>query len=376
MNEKIIFFHPYFRDGGVERTNIRVSRYLIKKGYDVEFLSLSFEGKIMEEAQQAGITLVALETERTISAIGKIRAYMTDLKKTYKVSIISCQNYANIVMWIALIGKRAGLKLIFAERNSPASLSEYGASKKDKLLLWLMKRIYRYADAITANSQESADDLSELVGAPVTCIYNPTISENYEAKATEKVADEWFLDTIPIILAVGRLDRQKDFPTLIKAFSKVKQEQECRLVIVGEGKDREELTRLVKDLDLEESVKMLGFDSNPYKYMKRATIFASSSIYEGLCNTLIEATALQIPCVATNCKSGTKEILLYGEGGYLADVGDVDGLAGGLVWALKNPEEAKQKMQKAYMALDRFTEETVGKKYLNLLGLSENKTGE
>lgn len=367
MKKKIIFFHPYFGDGGVERTNIRLSRYFIKQGYIVEFLSLFFAGKIVEEAREAGVHLVELKNERTLSAVFSVRKHIKEEKKNYHVSVISCQNYANIVMWFSLIGIRKGLKLIFAERNSPASLMEYSISKKDKLILWMMKKVYRYADAVTANSQDSADDLSQLVHTAVTCIYNPTFSENFEEKSREKVEEQWFYEDMSVILAVGRLERQKDFSTLIKAFAIVRAKYDCRMVIVGEGSERSKLEELIQELNLTKDVHFAGFQKNPYKYMSKAEFLVSSSIYEGLCNTLIEAIALKCPCVATNCKSGTREILLDGKGGKLVKVGDVNEMAEAMIWTLENRDEARGLMQQAYQQLHRFTEEEAGRKYLDVI---------
>lgn len=374
MKNKIIFFHPYFRNGGVERTNIRLSRYFIEKGYEVEFLSLFFEGQIVDEAKACEIRLVPLGEKRTRKAITKIRKYIKQEKKSAHITIISCQNYANLVMWFALVGIRDGVKLIFTERNHPVSLQQYAPGLKSILTILLMKCIYRHADKVVAISQELADDLSKMVHVPVSCIYNPTYSEDFSKMAEEEVADQWFEQDKPIVLSVGRLEKQKDFVTLIKAFAKVKACMECRLVLVGDGSQREKLEKIVDNLNLKENVKILGFDPNPYKYMVRADLFVVSSIYEGLCNTVIEATALKTPCVVTDCKSGPKEILLYGDGGKVVNVGDVDAMADAILWVLNHENDARLLMEKAYRGLSRFTLEATGSRYLDII--ENNISGE
>lgn len=373
MNRKIIFFHPYFGDGGVERTNIRLSRYFMRQGYQVDFLSLYFRGQIVEEAKACGVKLVELKQKRTAQAVHTIRRYVVKQKKEFQVYIISCQNYANIICWFSLIGQRKNLKLIFTERNNPISLQKYSVSYKDYFILWLMKKIYPCADQIIAISKELADDLSRLVNTPVAYVYNPTFSENFEEKAREVVDEEWFMEDIPVILSVGRFERQKDFPTLIQAFHKVREKRVCRLVLVGDGTKRKALEELVDKLGLEQDVKFIAFDTNPYKYMARATVFVVSSIYEGLCNTVIEATALHVPCVVTDCKSGPKEILLYGEGGKIVSVGDVEEMAEAIEWVLDNKKEAEALMQNAYRHLYRFTEEEAGKRYLEILNMEKSQ---
>lgn len=366
MKEKVIFFHPYFRNGGVERTNIRVGRYLKKAGYDVVFLSLFFEGKIQNEAKKAGIELVSLECKRTLLAFDKIRSYICEQKRECFVHLICCQNFANIITYFALFKQRSNLQLIFAERNDPIYL-QTSNKLKDKIILLGIKTIYKKADKITANSIELAEDLSKVANCRVECIYNPTYSDVFEKLSNQRVEDRWFNESIPIVLAVGRLEEQKNYSMLIDAFSLVRKEKECRLVIIGEGSQRGMLIEKVRRLKLESCVKFLDFDINPYKYMAKADVFAVTSKYEGLCNTLIEATAVKTPCVATECKSGNKEILMNGRGGKLSPEGDTRTFAESILWVLNNSDEAKNMMEVAYDNLYRFEESRVGEKYIDLL---------
>lgn len=366
MKQKVIFFHPYFRNGGVERTNTRVGKYLTKLGYEVVFLSLSFEGEIQNEAKNAGIQLVSLQSKRTVFAVGKIRKYIREQKKDAFVHLICCQNFASILAFFSLLGERKNIQLIFAERNDPIYL-QMSKSLKDKLILFGIEKIYKKADLVTGNSKELAEDLSKVAKCPVRSVYNPTYSEAFLELSKEPVYDKWFTEDIPIVLAVGRLEKQKDYELLIEAFALVRAKIVSRLVIVGEGSQKEMLLAKVAELGLNTCVKFLDFDANPYKYMARADVFVVSSKYEGLCNTLIEATAVRTPCVATECKSGTREILLDGKGGKLSPVGDAYALAKSIVWVLENPKDADRLMEVAYKNLDRFDERIVGEQYISLL---------
>jgi glycosyltransferase involved in cell wall biosynthesis len=126
---------------------------------------------------------------------------------------------------------------------------------------------------------------------------------------------------------VGRLQQQKDYPTLLHAFAQVRQTRPVHLLILGEGKERAQLEELIKKLGLEDDVSMPGFVMNPYAYMARASMFVLSSRWEGLPTVLIEALCCGTPVVSTDCPSGPREILKDGQYGQLVPVGEANALA-------------------------------------------------
>lgn len=365
--KKIAFFHPYFAFGGVEKTNLRLAKYFIEHGYQIDFLALSFSEHLQKEMDELGINRVTLKAKRTSSAIPELKSYMKEEQKKGKLTFISCQNFANLITIFAIPRNREHLKVIVSERLHPAEFDFHGKGKKGKLILALMKKFYKKADVIVANSKETADELARITGEETKYIYNPTLSGNYMARAEEAVEKSWFHEDVPVIISVGRLSKEKGFDTLIKAFEKVQKEIDCRLVIIGDGPLKDELEELAENLGVAEMVWMPGYDSNPYKYVRKADVFVLSSLFEGLPNTLIEALAVGTPCVATNCKSGPKEILLNGEGGYLVDVCDEDAMAEALIKTLREPEKTKAMLEKAQSMLWRFTPDEVGKRYLELI---------
>jgi glycosyltransferase involved in cell wall biosynthesis len=131
----------------------------------------------------------------------------------------------------------------------------------------------------------------------------------------------------PVILGMGELGWRKDFATLVRAFAQVRQHQPCRLLILGKGRQREELARI---LGVAEDVELPGFQPNPYGFLAHAAVFALSSRWEGLSFALVEALAVGIPSVATDCPSGSREILQDGRYGPLVPVGDAEALADAL----------------------------------------------
>jgi glycosyltransferase involved in cell wall biosynthesis len=177
-------------------------------------------------------------------------------------------------------------------------------------------------------------------------LYNPVITPDVRKRACAPLDHPWFApDQPPVILAVGRLTKQKDFPTLIRSFAQVRQNVPARLLILGEGVDRDELEALVRQLGLQDDVSLPGFVDNPYAYMHRAGLFVLSSRWEGLPTVLIEALYCGRPVIATDCPSGPREILANGRFGALVPVGDVEALSRAIVDGLAGktplpPEES------------------------------------
>ena len=356
---KVIFFHPYFSDGGVERTNIYLARGLIAKGYKVAFVTIMPTLTFLPEVRSLGIEWVVLPAKSTFTAQPAFLRWIRNQQSVeHQLVVISCQYYVNLIclMFRPLWGSR--VFHILSERNH---LNEFKVHRSFKysLIERLVRFFYSFADMVIANSKELASDLSNATGCPVDVVYNPTINDRLYRLAEESITEEWFHDeNRPIVLAVGRLSPQKDFATLILAFSMLQKVHNGRLIILGEGTEREKLETKAKDLGISGDLLMPGFVLNPYKFMKKASLFVLSSVYEGLPNVLIEAVALKVPVVSTACRSGPTEILLRGKVGQLVPVGDAEALAEAMSNALKNPKEVQLMVRSAGESLSRFEPES------------------
>jgi len=210
------------------------------------------------------------------------------------------------------------------------------------------------------------EDTLEITGMSrdrVVAIRNPVITPELAEQAKAPVDHHWFGDDIPVILGAGRLTPEKDFPTLIRAFSRMRQERPCRLMIIGEGPLQPELESLVTELGLEGCVAFPGFCANPFAYMKRASLFVMSSAWEGSGNVLVEALALGIPSVSTDCPYGPRETLMDGKYGPLVPVGDDEALAKAMLMTLSNPLPPEFLQQ----AVAEFAIEYSARRYLDVL---------
>ncbi len=366
---KVVFFHPYFRDGGVEKTNLRLSRIFKDLNFDISFLFLDLKSPFLKEILSLNIELVKINRKRTLYTMFDIIKFLNRESYKYKYVIaIGCQNFANIVLVSGKVFLERNIRIILTERSFPEVA--LNRTLKTRAIKILMRMFYKYADVVVANSEATANFLREKVNKNTYCIYNPTIIslDSLKEQVQKLVNHEWFIKKEkPIVIGVGRLTKEKDFETLIKAFALVKKEIDARLVILGEGEERAKLEKLVKKLGLQNSVWMPGFVNNPYKYIAKADVFVLSSLYEGLPNVLIEAIAVGTPVISTDCLSGPREILLDGKGGDLVNVGDYYSLAKSIIKYLKNPQYAKQKWQIAFNHLNRFSFENIKHKWIELL---------
>jgi len=210
-----------------------------------------------------------------------------------------------------------------------------------RLYLLSVRQTFARAAAVIANAQGVADDLVDhggVASGKIRVIANSTVSAALQAMAQEEISDAWLQDrTVPVIVAAGRLRKQKDFPTLLRAFARVRQARHCRLLILGEGSERAPLERLVAELGVGDDVRLPGHCSNPFAWMRRCALFVLSSRFEGSPNVLIEALALGLPVVATDCHSGPRDILNNGEFGPLVPVGDEQALASAIQATLERP---------------------------------------
>jgi glycosyltransferase involved in cell wall biosynthesis len=194
-------------------------------------------------------------------------------------------------------------------------------------------------------------------------VYNPVITPEIMALARQTPDHPWFAaGGPPVILAVGRLTPQKDFPTLLRAFAEVRRRRPARLLILGEGEERAALEALGADLGVAADVALPGFRENAMAYMAGSALFVLSSAWEGLPTVLIEALAAGTRVVSTDCPSGPREILQDGRLGSLVPVGDVAALADAMTAALARPAAPAPAE-----ALTPFTRDAAVDHYLRLI---------
>ena len=244
--------------------------------------------------------------------------------------------------------------------------------KREKQLK-LLRKYYSLNDGIMAVFLGVAEDTAKIINIPVEkirVIHNPVVTPELDSLASIPPEHPWFSDEarVPVILGIGRLEPQKDFPNLIQAFARARQSTPCRLMILGEGALRPELQALADKLGVAGDLAMPGFVNNPYQYMRAAALFVLSSRWEGSPNGLTEALAVGTPVVATDCPNGPYEILQAGKYGHLVPMGDAPALAAAMLETLRSPHDA------AFLrnGVARYSVENSAREYLAAMGLPEH----
>lgn len=275
----------------------------------------------------------------------------------------------------ALIGRtvaHANTPVVVGVHNTLSAHLRSSPRWKERLLgPLLLRRLYPRADGIVAVSEGVAADLSAYARIPrsrIDVIYNPIVRD---LEAFQRVAPPnhpWYEErATPVILAAGRFTRQKDYPTMLRAFQLVRGRLDARLVILGEGEERASIEALARALGVADSTAFVGFVANPHAYMRHSSVLALSSAWEGFGNVLVEAMACGTPVVSTDCPHGPREILDNGRYGTLVPVGDDRALAEAIRLSLDGVSEAERAMLMGRAA--EFSVQRAAQQYLDVLGI-------
>jgi glycosyltransferase involved in cell wall biosynthesis len=338
---RIALFLPTLSGGGAERVMLTLAKGLSELGYDVDMVVVTAAGPFVPEVP-SGVRLIELRTKRVLYSVFRLATY---LKAERPAALLATINTANAVAvmarWISGQSTRVVIRQACHLTRGLESITGSLAILERALVRWCYPR----ADAVVAVSQGVADDLSNrpyMRGATITVLPNPIITDELQRLITAPLDDDWFAaGAPPVIVGVGRLTREKRFDLLIGAFAAVRERMDARLLILGEGEEREPLEALVRALGLGSAVRLPGFVRNPFPAMSRARVFVLSSAFEGSPGALIQALACGTPVVATDCDSGPREILQGGRFGRLIPVDDAGAMAEAICATLSTPNAAR-----------------------------------
>jgi glycosyltransferase involved in cell wall biosynthesis len=362
---KIALLMASLGNTGYHVNTIRLGSGLRSYGYDVDLVLMSCSGSTYRHLIRPEINIFDLGSPRLWTSLLPLVKYLRQNKPDV---IISAAPLANGIAGWAKLLVRSRTSLIMTERGLKLfGFAERGPFRWQLLKLFLMYG-YRQADAVVAVSMGVAKQLRSLRQVPferIHVIYNPVWSPELEILSRQEIDHPWLSQPskVPVIVAAGRLAEEKGFDTLLKAFALVRREREARLILLGEGDEREALIRLRAQLGLNEVVDMPGFKEDPQRYMRRASVFVLTSTHEAFGNVLVESMACGIPVVSTDCPTGPREILEDGKYGILVPVADPEALAKGILSALSTPVDRDALQERA----KNFSVEASTRQYLELV---------
>lgn len=368
-----IFIRSMQGSGGAERAMLNLAHGLSDQGHRVDMVMARRTGHFLDEihsvirvvdlkvhsARESLISLPCLGRDAWFWArmalaskphfvLGALPKLVRYLRRENPDVLISAMDYPNAVAIAAKALAGNNIPVIATVHSTLSGEVAHTKRRRIKAQLKVARRFYPRADALVAVSRGVADDLAQILGRPnkIETIYNPVVSPDLATKAAQPLNHPWFSGNgPPVILAVGGLKPAKDFATLFKAFAIARRERPFRLLVLGEGKLRQDLTLLASQLGIAGDLQLPGFTENPFRYMAKASVFVLSSAWEGLPTVLIEALACGCPVVSTDCPSGPAEILEDGKYGTLVPVGDAEALAAAILNTLAGGQD-KQKLVK------------------------------
>ena len=351
---------------GVDRIMTNFIHEVIRRELPVDLLRISNHGPYLDPVP-AGLNIVELGTSHVNSSLPALISY---LRKQRPFVLLTDKDRVNRIAILARMIAGSDTRLVVRTGTTVSVDMKHRSWFQQWLQIFSYRYLYPKADAIIVPSAGAAEDLARIGNLQrnrVRVLVSPVLTDSIITQASSPVDHAWLAssETIPVILGVGELSPRKDFGTLLKAFAKVRQGRLCRLIILGKGKQTDDLQNLAMQLGIENDMSLPGFVDNPYSYMSKASMLVLTSRWEGSPVVLMEALALGLPVVATDCPSGPREILENGRLGALVPVGDVEALAEKISDTLNAPPDA------AFLrsAAQKYHVTKSADQYLNAMGI-------
>ena len=346
---KIMFICNQLGGGGAERVLTIIANCMASSDNQVVIYALNTIGN--KYLINDNIAVNELDC-KNLSSIKQVRLIRKKIKKEKPSVIISFEYHVNMKVLLSTRFLR-GLKVIVSERNDPAQ------QKNRKILNYLRDHLYRKADIVVCQTEDAKAYFSPKVQRHAVVILNPLKADLplYSGQNSK------------VIINFCRLEKQKNLPLLINAFELLyKKDKDCQLVIYGDGKEKDNLIEIIKNKELSDNVFIIPPVSNIHEIASACKVFVSSSDYEGLSNSMLEALAMGMPVVCTDCPCGGARMVIENEvNGLLVPVNDVNALYEAIYKIMMDDNLANGIAKNALKIREVLSQDTIAEKWINLL---------
>ena len=360
---KICFAISSLSSGGAERVSATTANYWAEKGNNITIVLTAGKGSFYRINENVTIIELGMNGENKkkgklfsllyyIKTITSLRTALKEIKPDIVISFITQINVFSI-----FAAKTLSLPIIISERSNPEK-------EIASLFFRILRKItYKYANTIVVQTKNVQRYYKKQWHLTSSVIENPL--KNIEVLNKEKEN---------IVLAVGRLGFEKGLDRLIKAFAMIDQ-QDWKLIIVGEGKERNSLEKLIIELHLEDTILLPGRTKNVGEYYSKASLFVLPSRYEGFPNALCEAMAYGLPCISFNCMSGPSDIIEDGINGLLVEEGNIEKLSQAMTNLISDEKKREKIALEALKIKERLNGDVVMSKWDSLITTTINSQG-
>lgn len=330
--KKIVFVLEHLYGGGAERvTNVLANELCTKSDYEVHILTYTKDGTKEYCSNPRVIRHNLNETivggKRLLRIAEKIHFLRATIREIHPDCVLSlAKPETSILLSFAMLGLK--IPLILSERNDPARFRNSG------LISLLRNFCYRRCNGVVFQTNGAKSFFSKYIQKKSVVICNPLTSglpDRYDGVRDKRIVN------------FCRLSPQKNLDLLIDAFYEVLKEfPDYTLWIYGEGPERERLTQKIKSMGMEKQVHLPGYSTNIHNEIRKAAAFVSSSDYEGISNSMLEAVAIGVPAICTDCPpGGARETIQNGVNGILVPIGDKVALSEAIISVLSSRDFSK-----------------------------------
>ncbi len=363
--------------GARERLMLEIGKEIGNQGNRVHFVFVGASREIKEliEPFPAKTNLLGWTNQAPfLRKINKLKLFLgiwalKDFLKNEKPDVLLAVSIPpSITILIAKILANSKTKIIVRQSNviKLTNVSKYSEIKR-RPRDFLIPFLYREAEAFIAVSEGVKSNLKMLLGndSNIKVIYNKVLNKKWFVTPSAKPSHPWFNDdSITVFLAVGRLVKKKDYPTMIKAFQIASsQSNNIRLLILGDGPERNKLENLIENAQLKNKIELLGHIQDPHPYYYYSFGYLLSSVSEGMPSSVIEALGSACQIISTDCPSGPNEILSGGEYGKIVEIKDHKKMARYITETLDDAIPKSKLLERAY----DFTIENGVKEYVSTI---------